>query len=410
VHPEMREIQSALASTGRRRPPADLRERILRACDEAEPVEEISCEECLELVSAYLDDELHRAERDCLEAHLFSCEACYVAFRRMQRTADVLRETPAARAPEGLHGRITAAVADQRGAESVFAWRRAAKVLGGLAAAAALIAAVLIPRGGEMPGVEEPAIAELPPETTVGSMIDAEPADGPLTAEAVGEESAEAVEPAGVDEPASPERPAGVADVRQSRPRGSVVAETPSPAGPARSAASSGEAQPESSATVRPRTERDTAPASAAETVEPRRPARTTPEPAPVVVEERSRPAPEHETAPQIAPEPPARQPAPRETAVAALPRDPAPQPVTSSEPSAEPVSAGVRPSAPKPGSVREPIRATVVPRQAPPRAVYQPEPTPPAERSEQLARMAAGINGSQTPRMDNPPSGIQLN
>lgn len=420
MHPEMRDIQSVLGAIGRAEPPEGLRDRIMRACAEAEePVAEISCEECLELASEYVDDELSGTRRDSFEAHVFACDACYVAFKQMERTAEILRSTPAATVPAHLHARITAAVADGAGAESIFTWRRAAKVLGGLAAAAALLAAVFVPRGHDGDGTRG-AIAELPPETAAEAVLHAEPVEEPMTPPATPEGTGDAA--AHEAEESTPAEAAETSPVRRETGtritrRIAVDAErVPDPEPTLATAVTPEPAarEPELSVRPQPRPERTETPAARRETPQPSRPERRVPEPQPepqpVTADESPQPQPTRDTAPEVAPDPPAREPAPRDTVIAAIPRDPEPQPTSVSEPETQPRPATTTTHAPRPGADREPTRLAVVPRRPRSRAVYQPEPTPVAERSERLARMAESINGSQTPRLDNPPSGIELN
>ena len=413
MHPETDEIHSLLGAIGREQPPADLQQRILNACRDASPVDAIECDEALELASAYLDGELHGAERDVFEAHVFACGSCYAEFKQMERTTELLRETPRAAVPAGLHERITVAIErDKHEHESVFNWRRAAKVLGGLAAAAALLAAVFVPRGTDSTTSGAPVVAEAPPE--VSTSIDepvTEPAQ-PTVDEPADTPEAEATTPeARVAAVPTPARE--VPRTRSTTPRRSAPDTTartaPGPA-PVSTPATRPEPARETAASVptpAPRPER-----TATERPQPR-PTVTSertapqPEPEPVTAEDRPTPAPEPTRAPEVGPEPPAREPQPRETVIAATPRDPDPAPVSTSTPSPQPASTS---SAPRPGSTRESERLAVVPQQPRSRAVYTPVPTPRHERSERLARIANGINGSQNPRMDNPSRGMVLN
>lgn len=416
VHPRIRDVHSILAALGRAEAPDGLHERIMNACHSAEPVEEIACGECLELASAYLDDELHGAEREAFEAHVFACDRCYVAFKHMERTAEALRSAPATVAPGGLHERIMGAVTREAAAEvqPVFTWRRAAAVLGGLAAAAALLAAVFVPRGNDAPPAGD-ALAELPQQPAVEAIADGRPAEEPAIAEAP---APAAERPATVVAPATPTERA---------PRASSGGRvTPAPAvadrgadAPAHDGPSAPAVAPEPAPQPAPRP----APAEAQSerTPQPRRadtemraPERRAPTPEPerepVTAESRPAPAPARGGEPEVASPPPARQPGPRETAIAAVPRAPEPERVPAPATQPAPAAAGSGTSAeraPAPGSDGESARLTVVPRQAPSRTVWRAEATPPSDR---LTRMAQNINGSVNPRMDNPPSGIELN
>ena len=83
-------ISGALGSAGAASPPAGLREHILEAVAQADPVPELPCERALEMSSAYLDGELRELEREALEAHLFACPDCYRAFKQMEAAAEAL--------------------------------------------------------------------------------------------------------------------------------------------------------------------------------------------------------------------------------------------------------------------------------------------------------------------------------
>ncbi|MFW5866362.1 MAG: zf-HC2 domain-containing protein [Armatimonadota bacterium] len=418
MHPEKGEVQKILGAVGRAEPPAGLQQRIISACRDAEPVEAIGCDDCLELASAYLDDELHGARRGAFEAHVFACESCYFAFKQMERTADVLREVPPAAVPPDLHERITAAVErDRREREpaSAFNWRRTAQVLGGLAAAAALLAAVFVPRGGDATAPTAPVVAEAPLEVGIDSVDDAASATESVETDA--DEAAETPEAGPAEEPvvatapsvrepartrASSSRSAGTRTTRPEPEPARATAPAPRPE-TAREEAMSAPAPPTRPEPTTPPRARS----SAGETPQPERTV-TEPEPAPVAAEDRPAPSPRPARVPEVTPDPPARDPQPRESVIAATPRpDPEPAPAGASVPAPQPVATS---SAPKPHDGQERERLAVVPRQPHSRAVYKPQPTPPSQRSERLSRIAEGINGSQNPRMDNPSPGMILN
>jgi hypothetical protein len=414
----MSDIENILGAIGRQKPPANLQERILSACDSAEPVAQMSCDECVEHASAYLDDELDGGLRDAFEAHVFVCEDCFAAYRQMERTAEVLRSTPAASVPAGLQERIVAAVERDR-AGSVFNWRRAAKIVGGLAAAAALLAAVFIPRGNDALDTGAPAVAELPSEVTA-QPIEGQPSPEPMVADAPAEDDATASEDTddAAPEPATttPTRTRIASRARSSAPRGTSASRTPDRPRPTRVAAAdsaperapaeagdAGTAEPPAAAGTQPRPSARTAAEEPAE----RRDTRPETASEPVVAEERPEPRPVRERTPEVTPEPTAPEPAPRETAIAAMPSDPAPEPAAAGGPSAAPAATA---QPPEPGAGRDSPRLAVVPKQPKSRTVYRPEPTSVAEREQDLTRLARNIDASQNPRMDNPPSGIELN
>ena len=404
MHSEKPDIQSVLAAIGREEAPSALRERIAIACSEAEPIAEIGCYECLQHASAYLDDELPVSERDAFEAHVFMCASCYAAFKRMERTAEVLRETPAAAAPAGLHQRIIAAIGRESRVEPhpAFTWRRAAAVLGGLAAAAALLAAVFVPNGNDGAPSSAPVIAEAPAEVATTS-------EEPVVAAPAEPDQTTMVADAAVT---APERPATRVSPRTAAETrvGSVpTAFAPEPA-PERVAPAPERVTP----TPQPAAvERTTTPSPGRTTPTPRAierpvpaPVDATPTPAPVteptIAEERPTPAPVGGRTPVSTPPAPAHESAPRETAIAAIPT--APQPVSAAPVAAAPA---VAERAPAPGNDRDAVRLAVVPRQPRSRTVFRSEDAPASDR---LSRMTSSINGSVNSRLDNPTSGIELN
>jgi anti-sigma factor RsiW len=52
-------------------------------------VGELSCQELVELVTAYLDASLPQAERARVEEHLADCEPCRVYIEQLERTIDL---------------------------------------------------------------------------------------------------------------------------------------------------------------------------------------------------------------------------------------------------------------------------------------------------------------------------------
>ncbi len=431
MHPETNEISNLLSGVDREKAPDGLQERILRACDDSTPVDALGCDEALEMASEYIDGELTGARRDAFEAHVFACDACYQAYREMERVAGVLRETPAAAAPADMHERIMGAVDHEREAEAspTITWQGAAKVLGGLAAAAAHLAAVFVPRGNDVRRPDAPAVAELPATTSEAISEDqpAEPvvedsveqsseseAPEPATTEPTTEPRVARVEPsttsARASRPATPGASEPVAhseapDDVSSEPSGTpTVTESAASAGSTEAAASSATDQP----APRPNVER-TEPAAAPE----RESTVADEQPEVPSAEETPRPVRDDE-GPETSPGPPARETDTRETAVAAMPEDSGASEAgdggEAGTVSTEPVPSSTTVTTekpPKPGTRRQPTRLAVVPRQPKSRTVFRAEGEPPPDR---LTRMAANINSAQTPEMDNPPMGIELN
>jgi hypothetical protein len=373
------------------------------------------------MASEYLDDELNEARRDAFEAHVFSCDSCYHAYKQMERTADVLRETPAAAPPADMHQRIMAAVQREAAPEATpaFTWRRAAKVLGGLAAAAALLAAVFVPRGNDATPTDQPVIAEAPSETMVDSQMPEEPATDTPAAE--DDEVA-----AGADEPvavtSTPERSPDAS----ARPSSTTTSRATESVTPERRSADATEPQqaPRTRHADAGRSEPAEEAAPSSDRPRPSTSAHGTTDPAPRRVRASSasgeQPEPVRETPEQpreeendTTPAPPPSDAETGETAIAAMPSDSEPADTTESRPAAttssepEVVSTTITEQPPKPAAGDDSTRLAVVPRQPQSRTVWRAEETPPSDR---LTRMAANINGSQNPRMDNPPDGIELN
>lgn len=68
------------------------------------------CAVVLPQASALLDDELPPEDGQQVIAHLASCEACYRAFKEIERVSETIAAIPWAPVPEGLEARIMAAI------------------------------------------------------------------------------------------------------------------------------------------------------------------------------------------------------------------------------------------------------------------------------------------------------------
>jgi anti-sigma factor RsiW len=181
-------VSGALAAVGAAAAPSDLRERVLEAVAQAEPVAELSCERAAEMASAYLDGELADPERDLLEAHLFACPSCYSVFKPTEAIVESLRSEMPAQAPQGLYRRVVAAVERERQRQAAGVrprWRVAVGVAAGLAAAAAIVGAVFVSGSKEHEAARppEPTVAERPATLETPGMPAAE-GEGASTAEA----------------------------------------------------------------------------------------------------------------------------------------------------------------------------------------------------------------------------------
>jgi anti-sigma factor RsiW len=73
----------------------------------------LTCDECEELLGAYLDEELDAPARGAVERHLRGCAACRSRDDRQRALGDALRQQlPTYAAPDLLRARITSAVRD----------------------------------------------------------------------------------------------------------------------------------------------------------------------------------------------------------------------------------------------------------------------------------------------------------
>jgi len=389
----LREVAEAVHAAGRVPVPADLEERILAAVAAGGQCDDLTCAECTALASAYIDRELEGAERDGFEAHVFTCESCYATLKQMERAAEMLRETPRRPAPADLYQRITAAIADEQRAASIFTWRRVVAAGVAVAAAAAVLAALLVPRG-QAPDSPTPApsvIAEAPAETHAQPV--AEPEAPAASVEP------EADEPAPAAAPAARHDSAPVRAPRSSRPR-TEIARAPgpdvTPPAPARTPA--------------------TLPAAPADAESATPAPSPTPTPRPAVAPRPPAPSPSPEPSPTLAPAAsgpsigpaPAPTLAPPETVVAVAPRNTGP---------ATHVAAAAAPD-PAPVTIAsagdDPVRiASVVPQQGASRTLYQASSEPPAEAqaraNERIERAAERVRGGQAPGWDDPRTGIEL-
>jgi anti-sigma factor RsiW len=64
----------------------------------------MNCEECLDLITAYLDDEIAAKEARDFEEHLLACDACRSEFQQMRMVTDAVRSLPEVDLPLGFHG------------------------------------------------------------------------------------------------------------------------------------------------------------------------------------------------------------------------------------------------------------------------------------------------------------------
>ncbi|HYB98735.1 MAG TPA: zf-HC2 domain-containing protein [Candidatus Limnocylindrales bacterium] len=72
---------------------------------------ELSCRELIDILAAYLDDELDAEQRALFDAHLGDCPECMEYLRGYRRTMDLARDTAAADpVPGDIPERLVAAV------------------------------------------------------------------------------------------------------------------------------------------------------------------------------------------------------------------------------------------------------------------------------------------------------------
>lgn len=399
----LREISEALHAIPRVKAPADLHERILCAVASAPRVVEPACAEYAEMASAYVDGELIGADRDAFEAHVFNCPKCYATLKHTEHAVELLRAIPRRRVPEELFERITAAVAAEHAAAVRFTWRRVATLGAGLAAAAAVMVALLLPDAHLFDGTMTPTPtvadhrADAPvPETMVATAPVAESAEtvgaattiagaGPAT---VLQGRAPAARVTRAREEA---RSAGDAAVRVSPPTARDSRET-------RSTEASPASPPVvSDAHVPPAPPPVTA---AHSTIRPR-PAPTPLAPAPArMLAESTR-----TTDPQASPsEVASAAPSEPATAVAVAP----PRTGEPESHAAGPVAIPVPPAPPAPASSRgdEPLRVAVVPRQQGARTLYRASDEP---ATEAIERARAAVARGRSSAFDDPRTGIVL-
>ncbi len=388
----LREVAAAVHAVGRAPVPAALDERILAAVAGDGQCDDLACAECTALASAYIDGELEGAERDGFEAHVFACDACYATLKQMERAAQVLRETPRRAAPAGLHERITAAIAAERRAASIFTWRRVAAAGVAVAAAAAVLAALLMPHGRAPDGPMSPpsmvaeAPAGMPAEQTT------EPETDPAQVERAADSAA--APPASV---ARTEEAPPVRAPRSSRPRSTLAHRAVPDVGPPAPMRTSDVEPPSTPSETELVTSAPPAaalapapeprPAVAPQPPAPARAPEPTATPAPAVPEPTASPAPTPELA------------APAEPVLAAAPRTTGPDTHAAAAASPEPAPVTVE------RSVDEPMRIAVVPQQRGSRTLYRAAPEP----SAAIERAAERVRDGQSPGWDDPRTGIEL-
>jgi len=79
----------------------------------------INCEQISPILSAYLDGELSKAERESVEWHLQECERCRSELRELERVKSFARQIEEVQPPISLRERIMASVAKEKECELV---------------------------------------------------------------------------------------------------------------------------------------------------------------------------------------------------------------------------------------------------------------------------------------------------
>ena len=101
-----------------------------------------SCEHYQQQISALLDGELPDSEREALQAHLRSCEACAAVCRDFQNLSKTMKETVGAPPADLIHNVMTQITAEAADAASIQDERRKRRSWRGLAAMAACFALI----------------------------------------------------------------------------------------------------------------------------------------------------------------------------------------------------------------------------------------------------------------------------
>ncbi len=152
LYRELKTVSGILGQRPQPTAPIDLKQKILRAIRDSEPVQPISCPAAQPLICSYLDEELSPEDEQRVESHVFACSQCYRIFKQTQQTTEVLRDAPPVTVPAGLGERVATAVAGveewQPGiigyVTGRLSWRTAGGVLAGAAVAATLIFGLIL--------------------------------------------------------------------------------------------------------------------------------------------------------------------------------------------------------------------------------------------------------------------------
>ncbi len=72
----------------------------------------IQCEEAIQKMLEYLDEEVYQDDKEAIHNHLDSCRECYTRMEFEQRLKGMVRESKSNSAPSGLGSRIKKIVKD----------------------------------------------------------------------------------------------------------------------------------------------------------------------------------------------------------------------------------------------------------------------------------------------------------
>ncbi|MFG1704302.1 anti-sigma factor family protein [Nonomuraea sp. M3C6] len=73
-----------------------------------------TCDELVELITAYLEDALDQPARDGVQAHLACCEGCVRYFEQFRATIGALGDPPPEKLPADVRDRLMSAFRERR--------------------------------------------------------------------------------------------------------------------------------------------------------------------------------------------------------------------------------------------------------------------------------------------------------
>lgn len=161
---QARRLADAAATLSSCPAPPGLEEAIREAVAGTRPARRITCRACRRHLVEYIDGVLGGSLLQAVEAHLFTCDACYAEYRSLLELRCAAQALQPASPPDGLRDRIRAAVAASAATPVPARSRPSLARLAWGVAAMALIAAVLVAVHLSAPRTHPPAA----PEVTVG--------------------------------------------------------------------------------------------------------------------------------------------------------------------------------------------------------------------------------------------------